>query len=63
MWHLVFAKLVGISGHTELPDETKAILDRLEISRDGKLACDLSSIQNQRIWEVLVKGFDEHKKR
>ncbi|KWU42314.1 UDP-Glycosyltransferase/glycogen phosphorylase [Rhodotorula sp. JG-1b] len=63
MWHLVFAKLVGISGHIELPDETKAILDRLEISRDGKLACDLSSIQDQRIWEVLVKGFDEQKKR
>ena len=43
--------------------ERKALLDRLEVSRDGKLACDLSSIENQRVWEVLVKGFDERKKR
>ncbi|GAA5875124.1 hypothetical protein JCM3774_001643 [Rhodotorula dairenensis] len=63
MWHLIFAKLVGVSGHINLPDETTALLDRLEVPRDGKRECDLSSIQNQRVWEVLVKGFDERKKR
>ncbi|GAA5988230.1 hypothetical protein JCM10908_002123 [Rhodotorula pacifica] len=63
MWHLNFAKLIGISGHVELPKETMALLDRLEISRDGKRPCELSSIQNQRVWEVLAKSLDEDKKR
>lgn len=63
MWHLIFAKLVGISGHIKLSEETTALLDRLAIPRDGKRECDLSGIQDQRVWEVLVKGFDERKKR
>lgn len=58
MWHLNFAKLVGVSGHIKLNKEQQAMLDRLEIPRDGRHACDLESIRGKKIWDVLVDAFE-----
>lgn len=63
MWHVNFAKLIGISGHVELRDEQKGLLDRLEVPRHGRRACDLASIKDRKVWDVLVEAFEQTKKQ
>ncbi|GAA6034583.1 hypothetical protein JCM8097_005408 [Rhodosporidiobolus ruineniae] len=57
MWHLLWARLIGISGHIELSDEQKALVDRLGIKRDGKGAHNVESLSGRKVWEVLTEGF------
>ncbi|KAJ8293381.1 Trehalose phosphorylase [Rhodotorula toruloides] len=63
MWHLNWAKLIGLSGHIKLTKEQEALCDRLDIARDGR-QCSVESIRNKRVWEdVLVPGFAKEDKK
>ncbi|KPV77781.1 glycosyltransferase family 4 protein [Rhodotorula graminis WP1] len=63
MWHVVFARLLGITGHVDLSDSQRALCSRLGIDVDGTKAHNFDGLEGEKVWEVLVRAFDGEKKR
>ncbi|GAA5852904.1 hypothetical protein JCM8547_004729 [Rhodosporidiobolus lusitaniae] len=63
MWHLLFSRLMGISGHVELLDEQKELMERLDIKMDGRGGLNMEGLDGKKVWEVLSAGFPEGDKR
>ncbi|GAA6023380.1 hypothetical protein JCM10207_002526 [Rhodosporidiobolus poonsookiae] len=62
MWHLLWSRLLGVSGHVDLSDAQRGLFKRLGIRTDGDGPGGLEDINGKKVWEVLVKGFDGEKK-
>ncbi|TNY17435.1 UDP-Glycosyltransferase/glycogen phosphorylase [Rhodotorula diobovata] len=63
MWHVLFSRLLGITGHVTLSDSQRALCEKLGIDIDGKRPHDFEGLKGEKVWEVLVKAFDGDKKR
>lgn len=63
MWHVVFARLLGITGHVDLSESQRALCGRLGIDVDGSRAHDFEGLNGEKVWEVLARAFDGDEKR
>ncbi|GAA6057866.1 hypothetical protein JCM3770_002729 [Rhodotorula araucariae] len=63
MWHLLLARLVGITGHVTLSPAQEALCKRLGVDVDGRRCGDFQGLKGERVWDVLCRGFDEGEKQ
>ncbi|GJN91275.1 hypothetical protein Rhopal_004294-T1 [Rhodotorula paludigena] len=64
MWHLLFSRILGITGHVSLSERQEALCERLGIKtqKNGGM-CNFDGLRDEKVWEVLSRGFAKEDKQ